>query len=93
VIKTFSTIQADVTDCSSAIEKFFSAEIIASKLSAMAALTDTRFRKDAGVAVFTGVNPVENLIGWKFTAGSLSSEMPDACFTGLYDSIHCSKAN
>jgi hypothetical protein len=93
VIKTFSTIQADVTDCSSAIEKFFSAKIIASKPSAMAALTDTRFRKDSGVSIFAGVHPVENLIGWEFTAGSLSGEMPDACFTGLFDSIHCSKAN
>jgi hypothetical protein len=93
VIKTFSTIQADVTDCSSAIEKFFSAKIIASKSGATADISDTRFRKDSGVSVFAGVNPVENLIGWEFTAGSLSGEMPDACFTGLFDLIHCSKAN
>ncbi len=93
MIKTFSTIQADVNDCSSAIEKFFSAKIVASKPSATATLTNTRFRKDAGVSLFAGAHPVKNLIGWESTAGSLSGEMPDACFTGLYDLIHCSKAN
>jgi hypothetical protein len=93
VIKTFSTIPADAIDCSSAIEKFLAPKFFAEAKPATAVSIRTCFRKEAGVSVFAGEFPVENLSVRSIPAGSLSGEMPDACLTGLVDLIHCSKAN